>query len=162
MTAGPTLHYSHTNVLWLWFLAVLLYFATCIFWYTIVAGGPVSIGPSELSEALVFDLGKYTVDPISIYEYPWQILVLGILMGILAVSPLLVSQLLSFRYSIPLILSVMFIAKLYSVFIWALCSDQLYRGGLPSVAVPFAFYFTGALHGTSINLLGHLGRRLSS
>ncbi|MFZ9010830.1 MAG: hypothetical protein ACO3BO_04695 [Anaerohalosphaeraceae bacterium] len=113
MTAGPTLHYSHTNVLWLWFLAVLVYFATCIFWYTIVAGGPVSIGPSELSELLVFDLGKYTVDPISIYEYPWQILVLGILMGILAVSPLLVSQLLSFRYSIPLILSVMFIAKLY-------------------------------------------------
>ncbi|MHC4468347.1 MAG: hypothetical protein ACYSUZ_03080 [Planctomycetota bacterium] len=113
MTAGPTLHYSHTNVLWLWFLAVLVYFATCIFWYTIVAGGPVSIGPSELSEVLVLDLGNYTVDPISIYEYPWQILVLGILMGILAVSPLLVSQLLSFRYSIPLILSVMFIAKLY-------------------------------------------------
>jgi hypothetical protein len=123
MTAGPTLHYSHTNVLWLWFLAVLLYVATCIFWYTIVAGGPISIGLSELTEALRFDLGRYTVRPISIYEYPWQIVVLGILMGILAVSPVLISQLLSFRYSIALILSVMFIAKLYlfGVFILISC-----------------------------------------
>jgi hypothetical protein len=113
MTAGPTLHYSHTNVLWLWFLAVLVYVATCIFWYAIVAGGPLSIDLSEFTEALLFDLGHYAVTPISIYEYPWQIVVLGILMGILAVAPVLISQLLSFRYSIAMVLSVIFIAQLY-------------------------------------------------
>jgi hypothetical protein len=122
MTAGPTLHYSHTNVLWLWFLAVVVYVATCTFWYAIVAGGPVSIGLSEFTKAPLFDLGHYAVTPISIYEYPWQIVVLGILMGILAVSPVLVSQLLSFRYSVSMVLAVMFIAKLYLFGVFVLIS----------------------------------------
>jgi hypothetical protein len=122
MTAGPTLHYSHTNVIWLWFLAVLVYIAACVFWYTIVIGGAVSFDFSEFTKAPVFDLGGYTIDPISIYEYPWQILVLGILMGILAVSPVLVSQLLSFRYSAAMVLALMFIAKLYLFGIFVLVS----------------------------------------
>ncbi len=122
MTAGPTLHYSHTNVLWLWFLAVVVYVATCTFWHAIVIGGPISIGLLEFADTSLFDLGHYAVTPISIYEYPWQIVVLGILMGILAVSPVLVSQLLSFRYSIALILAVMFIAKLYLFGVFVLIS----------------------------------------
>ena len=122
MTAGPTLHYSHTNVLWLWFLAVVVYIATCIFWYAIVIGGPVSIGLLEFTDTSLFHLGQYAVIPISIYEYPWQIVVLGILMGILAVAPVLVSQLLSFRYSVALILAVMFIAKLYLFGVFVLVS----------------------------------------
>jgi len=122
MTAGPTLHYSHTNVLWLWFLAVVVYIATCIFWYAIVAGGPISIGFFEFADTSLFDLGHYTVTPISIYEYPWQIVVLGVLMGILAVAPVLVSQLLSFRYSVALVLAVMFIAKLYLFGVFVLIS----------------------------------------
>lgn len=122
MTAGPTLHYSHTNVLWLWFLAVLVYIATCFFWHEVVIGGPVSIGLLEFADTSLFDLGHYAVTPISIYEYPWQIVVLGILMGILAVSPVLVSQLLSFRYSVPLMLAVMFIAKLYLFGVFVLVS----------------------------------------
>ncbi|MCJ7663086.1 MAG: hypothetical protein MUO24_02460, partial [Desulfobacterales bacterium] len=48
----------------------------------------------------------------SIFEYPWQILVAGLLMGILAVAPVLVSQLMSFRYSIVFILVVFFLANL--------------------------------------------------
>jgi len=122
MTAGPTLHYSHTNVLWLWFLAVLVYIAACVFWYTIVIGGPVSVGLLEFTDTALFDLGQYVENPISIYEYPWQIAVLGILMGILAVAPVLVSQLLSFRYSIAMILAVMFIAKLYLFGVFLLVS----------------------------------------
>ncbi len=122
MTAGPTLHYSHTNVLWLWFLAIVVYIAACIFWSAIVIGGPISIGLSEFTEAPLFDLGHYAVTPISIYEYPWQIVVLGILMGILAVAPVLVSQLLSFRYSVAMVLAVMFIAKLYLFGIFVLIS----------------------------------------
>jgi len=122
MTAGPTLHYSHTNVLWLWFLAVLVYVGTCIFWYAIVAGGPVSIRLLEFADISLFHLGHYAVTPISIYEYPWQIVVLGILMGILAVVPVLVSQLLSFRYSVAMVLAVMFIAKLYLFGVFVLVS----------------------------------------
>ncbi|RKY11782.1 MAG: hypothetical protein DRP52_05460 [Planctomycetota bacterium] len=122
MTAGPTLHYSHTNVLWLWFLAVLVYVAACGFWYAIVAGGPVSISLSEFTRIPLFDLGHYTITPISIYEYPWQIVVLGTLMGILAVIPVLASQLLSFRYSVALVLALMFIAKLYLFGVFVLVS----------------------------------------
>ena len=122
MTAGPTLHYSHTNVLWLWFLAVLIYVATCTFWHEIVIGGPVSIGLLEFADTSLFHLGHYAVTPISIYEYPSQIVILGILMGILAVSPVLVSQLLSFRYSVFLVLALMFIAKLYLFGVFVLIS----------------------------------------
>ena len=50
--------------------------------------------------------------PLSIYEYPWHITVLGAVIGILAASPLLTAQLLSFRYSVPMILSVILIARL--------------------------------------------------
>jgi len=49
---------------------------------------------------------------VSIFEYPWQILVLGLLMGVLAIAPVLISQLMSFRYSIPFILAVFFFANL--------------------------------------------------
>lgn len=113
MTAGPTLHYSHTNVLWFWFLTVVVYVITCMFWYSIVAGGPISFQLSEFKGGLLLSLGRFTTEPISIFEYPQYIIVLGILMGILAVGPMLVSQLLSFRYCIPLVLALMFIAKLY-------------------------------------------------
>jgi hypothetical protein len=49
---------------------------------------------------------------VSIFEYPWQILVLGLLMGVLAVVPVLISQLMSFSYSLPFILAVFFLADL--------------------------------------------------
>ena len=48
----------------------------------------------------------------SIFEYPWQIVVLGLLMGILAVVPILISQLMSFGHSIIFILAVFFLASL--------------------------------------------------
>lgn len=123
MTAGPTLHYSHTNVLWFWFLTVIVYIITCVFWYSIVVGGPISIDFSEFLDGSAVPLGYYITNPISIYEYPQYIIVLGVLMGILAVGPVLVSQLLSFRYSVPLILSLMFIGKLYlfSAFVLVSC-----------------------------------------
>lgn len=122
MTAGPTLHYSHTNVLWLWFLAVVVYVATCSFWYAIVTGGTFSVSLKEITNPSLFDLGHCVVSPISIYQYPAHILVLGTLMGGLAAGPLLVSQLLSFRYCTPLILALMFIAKLYLFGVFVLVS----------------------------------------
>ena len=119
MTAGPTLHYSHSNVLWFWGLSVFVFLATCYFWKLLLPV-PLEIektssflpDPASLLKILNFRLSEIVKEPVSIYEYPWHIIVLGLLMGLLAVMPVLISQLLSFRFSIPLILSIIFIAKL--------------------------------------------------
>ena len=113
MAAGPTLHYSHDFVHRFWGLTVIIYILVCSFWNRILIGGLISLVPTDVIDPGLWSLGRFVASPVSIYEYPWQIAVLGTLMGILAVTPILVSQLYSFRYSIPLILSVMFIAKLY-------------------------------------------------
>ena len=120
MTAGPTLHYSHTNVLWFWGLSIVVFLLVCYFWHLLMPIPPETeetvstlIHPENLYKLLVFQLGDMITKPISIYEYPQQIIVLGILMGILAIFPVLISQLLSFRFSIPLVLSIMIITKLY-------------------------------------------------
>lgn len=112
MTVGPTLHYSHANVMGHWWLAVVVYVLTCLFWSWIVTGSALDIDSSGMMSSNPWDLGRVVVSPISIYEYPWHIVVLGLVMGILAIAPLLISQLLSFRFSLPMILAVMFIAKL--------------------------------------------------
>ena len=57
-------------------------------------------------------LGQSITTGLSIFEYPWQILVVGLLMGILAVVPVLISQLMSFSYSLLFILAVFFLADL--------------------------------------------------
>lgn len=120
MTAGPTLHYSHTNVIWFWGLTIVVFLLACYFWFLLM---PLPLDTEDAVTGLsdfgsvwnlfTFRLGQIVQEPISIYEYPWYIVVLGMLMGILAVVPVLVSQLLSFRFSILLVLAIMFIAKLY-------------------------------------------------
>jgi len=113
MAAGPTLHYSHDFVHRFWGLTVVIYILACFFWNRILIGGLISLIPTDVIDPGLWSLGRFVASPVSIYEYPWQIVVLGTLMGILATAPVLISQLYSFRYSIPLILSVMLIAKLY-------------------------------------------------
>lgn len=112
MTAGPTLHYRHTNVTNCWALAVVVFVAACMFWLRILSGTILSTDLPGLFSSELFWLGHYVVEPLSIYEYPWQISVLGLLMGIFAAGPVVVSQLLSFRYSVPMILAVIFVARL--------------------------------------------------
>ncbi|GAG35037.1 unnamed protein product, partial [marine sediment metagenome] len=112
MTVGPTLHYSHKNVIRCWWLAVGVYVVTCLFWSRILTGTALELDSSGVMTYSAGSLGQFVVSPISIYEYPWQILVLGFLMGVLAVGPILVSQLLSFRYSLPMILAVVLIGRL--------------------------------------------------
>jgi len=126
MTIGPTLHYSHANVRRCWALAVAVYVAACLFWSKILTGTFLSLSFSypDLTGTEAWRLGRFIVSPLSVYEYPWQILILGLLMGILAVGPVLVSQLLSFRYSLPMILAVGFIARLplFGVFLLVSCT----------------------------------------
>ncbi|MHC4172776.1 MAG: hypothetical protein ACYST5_07530 [Planctomycetota bacterium] len=112
MTAGPTLHYSHKNVQRCWFLAVMAFGISCLFWSKIVTGTFWSFNFGAVTSPEFWRLGQFLVTGASIFEYPWQILVLGLLMGILSIVPVLISQLMSFRYSLIFILQVVFLANL--------------------------------------------------
>ncbi|MEN6385848.1 MAG: hypothetical protein ABFD79_11720 [Phycisphaerales bacterium] len=107
MTAGPTLHYSHGNVNGCYFLAVCIYYFTAVFWSKLLTGQllfPTFPGPFYLKDLIL--------SPLSIYEYPAQIFVMGLLLGILIAVPILASQLMSFKYSILFLLILAFIAGL--------------------------------------------------
>jgi len=112
LTVGPTLHYSHKNVQRCWFLAVVAFSLSCFFWSKIVNGAFWTFDFSVAATPALWRLGQSITTGVSIFEYPWQILVVGLLMGILAVVPVLISQLMSFRYSLLFILSVFFLANL--------------------------------------------------
>jgi len=118
MTAGPTLHYSHANVNGCYFLAVCVYYFAAVFWSKLLTGSlicPYFPGP--------FYLEKLILTPLSIFEYPVQIFVMGLLIGILISVPILISQLMSFNYSILPVLILALVAGLpglaISVFIGA-------------------------------------------
>jgi len=112
MAVGPTLHYSHKNVQICWLLSVAAFGVSCLFWSKIITGSFWSFDPQTVTNPAFWRLDQPITTGVSIFEYPWQILVLGLLMGILGVVPVLISQLMSFRYSIILLLEVFFLAKL--------------------------------------------------
>jgi len=123
MTAGPTLHYSHQNVLRCWFLSLGVYGLCCFFWSKITTGQFWSFEGAGIFESVQWQLGRYVISGVNIFEYPWQILVVGGLMGVIAVVPVLVSQLMSFIYSIPFVLMVCFFANLpgFALIVLASC-----------------------------------------
>ena len=112
LTAGPTLHYSHKNVQRNWLLAVCAFGVTCLFWSKIATGTFFSFEIEEVATQAFWRLDQSLVTGISIFEYPWQILVLGLIMGVLAIVPVLISQLMCFEYSLPFILEVIILANL--------------------------------------------------
>ncbi len=112
MTFGPTLHYSHKNVQRCWILAIVAFGISCLFWSKIATGTFWSLEIESVPTSEFWRLDKSLITVVSIFEYPWQIVVLGLLMGILAISPVLISQLMSFEYSLPFILEVVFLANL--------------------------------------------------
>ena len=124
MTAGPTLHYSYANVHRCWGLSIAVYIGACFFWSHLLTGEDLAVRVTDIFLPNLWNLGRFTVDPLSIFEYPWHIVVLGALMGTLATVPVLTAQLLSFRYSIPMILSAMLVGKLglFGVFMLAGCA----------------------------------------
>ena len=112
LAVGPTLHYSHANVISFWLLTVAAFAGVCLFWSKILTGSLFSFSPESVTSPQHWRIGQFLLSGVSIFEYPWQTLVLALLMAVLAVAPVLVAQLLSFIYSIPLILAVFFLADL--------------------------------------------------
>lgn len=122
MAFGPTLHYSHKNVQRYWLFTAAVFGLGCLFWSKIVSGSFWSFNLQELVFTEFWRLDRFIVAGVSIFEYPWQIFVLGLLMGIFAIVPVLISQLLSFSYSFLLILEVFFLANLPGLAICLLIS----------------------------------------
>ncbi|MHC4757928.1 MAG: tetratricopeptide repeat protein [Planctomycetota bacterium] len=112
LSIGPTLHYSHRNVQRCWFLGLGVFALCCLFWSKIVTGSFISFNPVDIISPQAWHLGRFVIGGVSIFEYPWQIEVLGLLMGIIAVMPMLVSQLMSFRHCLPFIFAVFFLTNL--------------------------------------------------
>lgn len=112
LAVGPTLHYSHANVLSFWLLTVLAFAGVCLFWSKILTGSLFPFSPESVTSPQHWQIGRLLLSGTSIFEYPWQILVLTLFMAVLAVAPVLTSQLLSFIFSIPFILAVFFLADL--------------------------------------------------
>jgi hypothetical protein len=112
LAVGPTLHYSHSNVQRCWLLAAFVFSIACLFWSRIVTGTFWAFDLQSQNVPDFWHLGRSTVTGISIFEYPWQIIVLGLLMGILAVVPVLIAQLMSFGHSLIFIFAVFFLANL--------------------------------------------------
>ncbi|MHC4132090.1 MAG: hypothetical protein ACYSSP_08335 [Planctomycetota bacterium] len=112
MAVGPTLHYSHRNVQRCWLLGLVVFSLCCLFWSKIVTGYFISFDSADVFSIPAWDLGRFVVGGVSIFEYPWQIEILGLLMGIIAVVPMLISQLMSFHHCLPFILAVFFLANL--------------------------------------------------
>ncbi len=112
MALGPTLHYSHSNVQICWLLATTIYVLTCLVWSKITTGAFWSFQADTILSSQTWRLERFILTGVSIFEYPWQILVLGLLMGMLAVTPILIAQWMSLSYSIPFIVSVFFLANL--------------------------------------------------
>jgi len=112
MAVGPTLHYSHKNVQRCWLLAIAAFSLSCFFWSRIATGSFWSFDFQGATSLQDWRLARHILTGVSIFEYPWQILVLGLLMGIFASVPVLISQLMSFSYSFVFILAVFFLADL--------------------------------------------------
>jgi len=123
LTVGPTLHYSHNNVQRCWLLAAIVFSIACLLWSRIVTGSFWAFDFQAQAAPDFWRLGQTTTVGASIFEYPWQVIVLGLLMGIMAVMPVLVAQLMSFGHSFIFLLAVFFLADLpgFAAFLLVSC-----------------------------------------
>jgi len=112
MTAGPTLHYSHDNVLKCLMLTVIAYAITCIFWSKMLTGNLWSFDYQNLASPQLWQLSNTLTTGVTIFEYPWLMLVVAMMMSIILITPILISQLMSFRYSLIFIILTATLANL--------------------------------------------------
>ena len=127
------------------FLAVIVFALTCLFWSKIATGSFAAFDAAGVALVDTWHLDRFVLSGISIYEYPWQIFVLGFLMGVIGITPVLVSQLMSFSHALPFLLSVLFLANmpgltiaLYISCVGVACRPLRFRSRIISVALCMA------------------------
>jgi hypothetical protein len=125
MTAGPTLHYSHANVRTFALVANVFYLLTCVLWCKLFTDSWFTLSFTAGGLSDLWLLGQYVLSPVSIFEYPWQIAVIGLVMGMLAAVPPLIAQLFSFVYCLPLVVSLAFFAHMPAFALCVLFSSLL-------------------------------------
>ncbi|MHC4763354.1 MAG: tetratricopeptide repeat protein, partial [Planctomycetota bacterium] len=145
MTAGPALHYSHKNVQRAWLLAFITFGLSCIFWPKLLTGSFRVFDLAIITSPRLWGLHEAPTAVVSIFEYPWQIFVLGLLMGTLTIVPVLISQLMCASYSIPFVLAVAFLANLPGLAVSLLlsciavaCRPLRFRSRFTSIALCMA------------------------
>ena len=123
MTVGPTLHYSHKNVQRCWVLALIAFILTCLCFSKVVNGSLLAFKLGSLLSLETWRLGQFVTSGVSIFEYPLQILVLAMLMGILSIVPILIAQLMSFSYSLLFVVAIALLANLPGLAVFVLVSS---------------------------------------
>ncbi len=142
LSVGPTLRYSHNNVLFFWTLALLVYLATLMLWSKLLTGDLIYFAENWSDPEKIWSLNDLLRNPINIFNYPEQIIVMGGLMGIIVIVPILISQLMSLRYALPFIIAFaiislpvgLSIALLISSFAVA-CRPLRFRSRIVSIAL---------------------------
>ena len=113
-TDGPSMAYS---VRWRWVFAaanLLLYTFIHLFYFRIQSGFWFRPGYGDISGRLVDQL----LGPVNIYQFPSQILVIGLLAGLICAVPMIIAQLYQLIYAVPFILVALFLGHQH---ILALC-----------------------------------------
>ena len=59
MTAGPALHYSHTNVHLCWGLSIAVYLIACFFWSRLLIGEDLSVSLLGLFRPELWNIGRF-------------------------------------------------------------------------------------------------------
>jgi len=103
-----------------WLLALGVFSLSCMIWSRIVTGTFWSFDIDVVTRHQYLGLSQVT--GVSIFEYPSQIVVLGLLMGIMTVVPILVAQLIGLRRSFVFLLVVFFLTNLFGLAIVLLLS----------------------------------------
>lgn len=101
-TDGATMAYRTPQRTLFWFINLILFVLLNMFDLRIRTGSWIHIDVSYTSESLIPTL----LSPLNIFQYPSQILTIGLLMAMICAVPILTALLCNIWYAIPLILIV--------------------------------------------------------
>ena len=142
LAAGPTLHYSHTNVLSFWLLTVVAFAGACLFWSKILTGSPWAFNPDSATSPAVLAIRAIPFNGRKHLRIPLADSRPCPAYGGTGGRPHPHALLLSFSYSLPLILAVFFLADLPAFAVSLLisciavaCRPLRFRSRITSIAL---------------------------